>query len=185
MGQRNNYAATGYQRNNVGQNHKLIEHIAQFPNQIVGSKGAEEYERKRDHVVNGCGDLLTLSILTEEVSHVDLAEHVPAENGGEREEEQRYGYEDVTFDNSSGAYRAEYYLRNMPYSTTLIPNPDANDNVKLRTPDGSASKYFAWTENEITVTAYAYSYNWKDKPLERETRLVVNIPLYYKNSYYY
>lgn len=50
------------------------------------------------------------------------------------------------------------------------------------TPDRSASKYFAWTENEITVTAYAYSYNWKDKPLERETRLVVNIPLYYKTE---
>lgn len=36
--------------------------------------------------------------------------------------------------------------------------------------------------NEITVTAYAYSHNWKDKPLERETRLVVNIPLYYKTE---
>lgn len=90
--------------------------------------------------------------------------------------------EDVIFDNSPEAYRAGYYLRNMPYSTTLIPNPDANDNVKLWTPDRSASKYFAWTENEITVTAYAYSYNWKDKPLERETRLVVNIPLYYKTE---
>lgn len=89
---------------------------------------------------------------------------------------------DVIFDNSPEAYRAGYYLRNMPYSTTLIPNPDANDNVKLWTPDRSASKYFAWTENEITVTAYAYSYNWKDKPLERETRLVVNIPLYYKTE---
>lgn len=89
---------------------------------------------------------------------------------------------DVIFDNSPEAYKAGCYLRNMPYSTTLIPNPDANDNVKLRTPDRSASKYFAWTENEITVTAYAYSYNWKDKPLERETRLVVNIPLYYKES---
>lgn len=90
--------------------------------------------------------------------------------------------EDVTFDNSSGAYRAGYYLRNMSYSTTLIPNPNANDNVKLRTPDPTAGKYFAWTENEITVTAYAYSHNWKDKPLERETRLVVNIPLYYKKE---
>lgn len=90
--------------------------------------------------------------------------------------------EDVAFDNSSGAYRAGYYLRNMSYSTTLIPNPNANDNVKLRTPDPTAGKYFAWTENEITVTAYAYSHNWKDKPLERETRLVVNIPLYYKKE---
>lgn len=90
--------------------------------------------------------------------------------------------EDVTFDNSSGVYRAGYYLRNMSYSTTLIPNPNANDNVKLRTPDPTAGKYFAWTENEITVTAYAYSHNWKDKPLERETRLVVNIPLYYKKE---
>lgn len=42
--------------------------------------------------------------------------------------------EDVTFDNSSGAYRAGYYLRNMSYSTTLIPNPNANDNVNCGRP---------------------------------------------------
>ena len=94
--QGNNQTAARYKTDNVGDNHQLIEHIAQFPNQIVGGQSADEYEYQRDYGVNGCGDLLTLSILTEEVSHVDLAEHIPAENGGEREEEQRYGYEDVT-----------------------------------------------------------------------------------------
>ena len=96
MRQGNNQTAARYKTDNVGDNHQLIEHIAQFPNQIVGGQSAEEYEYQRDYGVNSCGDLLTLSILTEEVSHVDLAEHIPAENGGEREEEQRYGYEDVT-----------------------------------------------------------------------------------------
>ena len=96
MGQRSNYTAAGNKGYNVGQNHKLIEHIAQFPNQIVGGKCAKEYERQRDHVVNDNGDLFGLFILAEQIANVDLAEHIPAENGGEREEEQRYGYEDVT-----------------------------------------------------------------------------------------
>ena len=90
MGQRNNYAATGYQRNNVGQNHKLIEHIAQFPHEVAGGQRAEEDEHQRD---DGIDDAAQLAVLAaEQIVGVDLAEQVPAEDGGEGEEQQADGH---------------------------------------------------------------------------------------------
>ena len=82
----------------------------------------------------------------------------------------------VTFDSSVSG--AGYYLSNMPYSTTVLAGVDGE--ASLRTPDIIDNDYFAWTEDQITVTAYTYAHEWADdSALERETRLVVNVPLSY------
>jgi len=77
--------------NGVGQNHQLVEHVGQLPDQIVGQAGTEEYEHQSDERVHGNG------LLAEEIFHVDLTEVVPAEYGGECEEEKAHC-------NKDGAY---------------------------------------------------------------------------------
>lgn len=85
-----------------------------------------------------------------------------------------------------------YYLRNMPYSTAVIPfaNPDEKPNPMLRTPDKITGEYFSWSENVIEITAYVYSHSWDvNRFFEEGTSLIVNIPLKfdgveYENSYY-
>lgn len=89
--------------------------------------------------------------------------------------------EQVEFDNSPTAYGAGYYLRNMPYNTSVIP-PESMDaaTAKLRTPTLFNGSYFNWTEQVITVTAYTYAHVWEDaSTLEKEVRLIVNIPMTY------
>lgn len=101
------------------------------------------------------------------------------------------------------ASQAGYYLRNMPYTTSVVPplSMDA-ETAKLRTPSlYNGPYYFEWTTEVITVTSYAYAHVWDDEStLEKEVRLIVNIPLnhilrdeegkptgdteYHKNSYY-
>lgn len=90
----------------------------------------------------------------------------------------------VTFDNNgpdaSITTNPGYYLRNMPYSTSVLPpnNMDA-ETAKLRTSDLFGGNYFDWTPDLITVTAYAYAHTWEDaSTLEKEVRLIVNIPMY-------
>lgn len=97
--------------------------------------------------------------------------------------------EDVEFNNAAGT-RAGYYLRNMPYSTSVITGVNAD--AALRTPDLTDNDYFKWTQDAddpenpnpdrpytlITVTAYAYAHSWDNaSSLEKETRLIVNIPM--------
>ena len=91
---------------------------------------------------------------------------------------------EVSFIESGSAY----YMRNMPYSTSVVAGVDAE--ADLRTTSPISTKYLVWTANEITVTAYAYAHEWADgSALEKDVRLVVNVPLKYKeqnytNSYY-
>lgn len=81
-----------------------------------------------------------------------------------------------------------YYLRNMPYSTSVVAGVDAE--AELRTTTSSNTSYLNWTKSEITVTAYAYAHKWADdSALEKDVRMVVNVPLEYEdaeypNSYY-
>lgn len=115
--------------------------------------------------------------------------------------------ESVEFNASPGS-KAGYYLRNMPYSTSVLTGVDAE--ATLRTSEMTAGSYFAWTKDPdhsnpddpytlITVTAYAYAHSWENESsLEKETRLIVNIPMWvirdengaleepqeYENSYY-
>lgn len=52
--------------------------------------------------------------------------------------------------------------------------------AKLRTPDLFNGSYFNWTDRVITVTAYTYAHVWEDaSTLEKEVRLIVNIPMTY------
>ena len=85
-----------------------------------------------------------------------------------------------------------YYLRNMPYSTTLIPLANSTDKPDplLRTPDKITGDYFLWSADMIEVTAYLYSHAWEANSFfEKGTSLVVNLPMEYEgevfeNSYY-
>lgn len=86
--------------------------------------------------------------------------------------------ENVVFSRDSEAGEAGYYLRNMPYTTSLVAGVDAP--AELRTPGINSGPRFNWTQDMITVTAYAYAHEWEDmSALEQEVRLVVNIPLTY------
>lgn len=85
---------------------------------------------------------------------------------------------------NDGTSGAGYYLRNMPYSTSVLTGVDAE--AALWTPGLNSGEYFKWTkeaEDEpytlITVTAYAYAHSWdNESSLEKETRLIVNIPMW-------
>ncbi len=91
-----------------------------------------------------------------------------------------------------------YYLRNQPYSTSVIPFADPAEKPlpMLRTPDKTTGRYFSWIANDaadadtVLVTAYLYSHSWSNNEFfERGTSLVVNIPVEYggatfANSYY-
>lgn len=96
----------------------------------------------------------------------------------------------VEFNNATGTL-AGYYLRNMPYSTSVLTGVNAE--AELRTPLMNDGGYFDWTQDPddpdnpnpdrpytlITVTAYAYAHSWDNtSSLEKETRLIVNIPMY-------
>lgn len=89
----------------------------------------------------------------------------------------------VEFNNESGT-RAGYYLRNMPYTTSVVAGIGAE--AALRTPGLTDNAYFRWTQDAedgpytlITVTAYSYAHSWENESaLEKETRLIVNIPMY-------
>lgn len=96
----------------------------------------------------------------------------------------------VEFNNELGT-TSGYYLRNMPYSTSVLTGVDAE--AALRTPYINDGGYFDWTQDPddpdnpnpdrpytlITVTAYAYAHSWSNaSSLEKETRLIVNIPMY-------
>ena len=96
-----------------------------------------------------------------------------------------------------------YYLRNMPYTTKVIPlEPTELPHPELRTPDKTTGRYFSWIANEpadgvsvanpdtVKVTAYVYSHAWGNSEFfTRGTSLIVNIPVrfagdVYNNSYY-
>lgn len=86
---------------------------------------------------------------------------------------------EVSFIESGSAY----YMRNMPYSTSVVAGVDAE--ADLRTTTKTTTSYFKWTDEEITVTAYAYAHAWSDdSAFEKDVRLVVNVPLKYKEQNY-
>ena len=77
----------GEEGDNDRDNHEVVEHIAQLPDEVVGHHRAEEDEDEREDGVDEA------ALLAEEVSNVDLTEEVPAEDGGEGEEHQADGHE--------------------------------------------------------------------------------------------
>ena len=95
---------------------------------------------------------------------------------------------DVEFDADTQGAQPGYYLRNMPYSTSLISGVDGT--AELFTPPLTTTDYFEQTPESIVVTAYTYAHEWvNESTLEQEVRMVVNIPMIfqgvsYPNSYY-
>lgn len=85
----------------------------------------------------------------------------------------------VTFDKEQENATPDYYLRNMPYSTSLLAGVDSE--AKLRTSLRSNTSYYEWNEDgTITLTAYTYAHKWENaSAFEKEVRLIVNIPLKY------
>lgn len=82
----------------------------------------------------------------------------------------------VQFSTTPGQDNAHYYMRNLPYSSTVLS--DVGKDAELITSD--AINYFDWKTEKITVTAYAYEHTWEDaSTLQKEPRLIVNIPLTY------
>ena len=78
---------------------------------------------------------------------------------------------------------AGYYLRNLPYSTSVVAGVDAE--ADLRTTRKAITDYWSESVNEITVTAYAYAHEWADdSAFEKDVRLVVNVPLHYGDKDY-
>ena len=74
---------------NVGNDHEIVEHIGQLPNQIVGEAGAQEDKRDGNDGIDDHG------FLSKEIGEVDLSEQIPAEDGRERKEEQTNGHQDA------------------------------------------------------------------------------------------
>lgn len=88
---------------------------------------------------------------------------------------------DVRFTEAPATDGAVYYLRNMPYTTSVLSGVDDEAELKATSP-AAPSGYFNWdleaAPKKIVVTAYAYAHDWNDKSqLENEVRLIVNIPL--------
>ncbi len=90
-----------------------------------------------------------------------------------------------------------YYLRNMPYTTSLLAeSPLASEDVLARTPRQTRNHYFDLHStgpdpddptkryiDYITVTAYAYARSWAEgSTLTREPRWIVDIPLEYNTG---
>lgn len=79
----------GEEGDDVGDDHEVVEHIAQLPDEVVGHHRAKEDEDEREDGVDDD------ALLAEEVGDVDLAEEIPAEDGGEGKEEQAHRDEHV------------------------------------------------------------------------------------------
>lgn len=82
VGGGDHHAGEGEEGQGVGDDHQVVEHVGQLPHQIVGHQGAQEDEHQPQNGVNLGG------LFAEEIYYVDFAEQVPAQNGGEGEEEQ-------------------------------------------------------------------------------------------------
>ena len=68
VGMLDDVARQGEQGDGVGDDHELVEHVAQLPDEVVGHRGAEEDENQREQRVD------VGALFAEEVDHVDLAE---------------------------------------------------------------------------------------------------------------
>lgn len=90
------------------------------------------------------------------------------------------GGEGVKFTAVSGNRRG-FYLRNMPYETTLLS--EVSMTPALWTPDKTnAGRFFDMSEDVmpsfLNIVTYAYSAVWKDAGMDRQTSMLVNIPMY-------
>ena len=83
------HAGQGEKGDGVWDDHQLVEQIGELPDQIVGGKSSEEDEDQGDDLVDDHGSV------AKQVDCVNAAEHVPAKDCGEGEEEQADCNEDA------------------------------------------------------------------------------------------
>ena len=89
LGNGHDHAGEGEQGEKVGQDHEAVEHIGDVPHEVHLEAGAEHDEAEGDNGV----ELHELG--AEQGLHVHFAEEVPADDGGEGEEEQADSDEQV------------------------------------------------------------------------------------------
>ena len=91
----------------------------------------------------------------------------------------------VTFaTESADVAKAEYFMRNHPYTTPVISGVSYIPSL-ASTARGSLSEHFKWSAASVSITAYAYAHDWKNESvLEKESSLIVNIPLTYNGVMY-
>ena len=91
----------------------------------------------------------------------------------------------VTFATESvDVAKAEYFMRNHPYTTPVISGVSYIPSL-ASTARGSLSEHFKWSAASVSITAYAYAHDWKNESvLEKESSLIVNIPLTYNGVMY-
>lgn len=94
--------------------------------------------------------------------------------------------------------RGLYYIRNLPYCTTLFPKAEIlTDASRLHTTPKTNSSHFTWNpaafstdttrvktsdaeSDVVTIVAYVYEHSWSDAGVfENEPVAVVNLPLIY------
>ena len=86
-----------------------------------------------------------------------------------------------------------YHYRNLPYSTVTVPETGYEISPALKSTTGQPRNgYVQWQKSvaaadgveavtgKITVTGYVYSYSWT--ALDKETSLIVNIPMLYDEN---
>ena len=77
-------ARQGQHCNQVGDHHQSVEEVGEIPYQLHLLQRTEQHTEYNANAVNGQG------LLTKQGLEVDLAEEVPANDGGESEEQQAY-----------------------------------------------------------------------------------------------
>lgn len=92
--------------------------------------------------------------------------------------------EKVSFSKDLDGSNAGYYFRNMPYETKVMSNHGTSFTSSLTTtPKVYRENYFQWSEDQITLTAYAYSHQWNVNELfEKGVSLIVDIPMTFEKS---
>ncbi len=92
----------------------------------------------------------------------------------------------VSFASSETSGEARYYIKNLPVKTAVLAGANREKEwPELITPTGEVqNKYFVWPANNATedakaiaITAYSYYNDWNDASLDKQVRLVVNIPM--------
>ena len=75
MGMPDNMARQSEQGDGVGNDHELVEHVAQLPDEVVGHRGAKEDEDKRETGVSAVAPFAEKSQDVDPVSYTHLRAH--------------------------------------------------------------------------------------------------------------
>ena len=86
VGGLDHHAGKGEEGDGIGDDHEVVEHIGESPDQVVGHQGAQENEHESDDRIYRHG------LFPEEIDDIDLAEEVPAQHSGEGKEEEADGH---------------------------------------------------------------------------------------------